>query len=64
MIFDGFQDIETEVKLRTLGENLKKTIDQGEDRCQLKRATEMSRKAGEESRDRRFPDRQVRQILS
>ena len=26
VIFDGFQDIETEVKLRTLGENLKKTI--------------------------------------
>ena len=28
VIFDGFQDIETVVKLRTLGENLKKTIDQ------------------------------------
>ena len=56
------------VKLLTLGENLKKTIDQGEDRCQLKRATasgtEMPRKAGEESRDCRFPDRQVGQILS
>ena len=28
VIFHGFQDIETVVKLRTLGENLKKKIDQ------------------------------------